>query len=49
MHVQNKKSWISSLYLAYLVKAQHKNEKTYTVLVYRHDYIIIYGHIKKPK
>ena len=40
MHVRNKKSWISSLYLAKLVNAQHKNEKTYAVLFYGHVYII---------
>ena len=42
MHVRNKKSGISSLYLAQPVNAQHKKiKKTFAVLVYGHVYIII--------
>ena len=40
MVVLDKKSWISSLYLALLVNAQHKNLKTFAALVYEHVYII---------
>ena len=38
MHVQNKK--YGNLYLAQLVNAQHKNLKTFTVLVDGQVYII---------
>ena len=40
MHVRNKKSGISSLYLAQPVNAQDKNLKTFAVLVYEHIYIL---------
>ena len=40
MVVNNKKSGISSLYLAQLVNAQQKNLKTFAVLVFGHVYII---------
>ena len=39
MHVRNKKSGISSVYLPKLANAQHKKLKTYAVLVYGHVYI----------
>ena len=41
MHVRNKKSGILSLYLTQLVNAQHKNLKTYAVLVYVHVHVYI--------
>ena len=49
MHVRNKKSGISSLYIAKLVSAQHKKFKTYAVLAYEHVFIIwSYSEAKIP-